>query len=302
MGERDEEDKRNKKKEKLREKVRMGVQNEAQIIKNIQDIQKSAMEAIRAIQQPLIDMQDVFLENMYVFSEINQHITGLMNSIDWEAISEKASERIKEIDSLLQEHEKNFWCLDFEILDAIEDSEMTQEIISEYIDENLDLYIEEIIKDPMYELHVTLIQETYEAYKRGFYKLCAMSLFAAFEHVIASWRAGNIKADVVSIRQKPNVRRLYYKIEPEVYSEIEQEQFTKVFAISVFRMFKKTFEKIPDEICQELNRNSIAHGFYDYDSLTKTDILRLFQLLKSTLVIRYFDMSLLENPKKVAES
>ncbi|QWH11940.1 hypothetical protein EXW38_11450 [Bacillus mycoides] len=305
MRERDEEYKRNKIRERLREEVRKEVRNGAQLTKSIQDIidiQQSTMDLIRAIHQPAIDIHDSFVENMSVFSEMNEHITGLLNSIDWESISEKASERIKEIDRLLQEHEKNFWCLDFEILDAIEDSEMTQEIISEYVSENLDLYVEEIIKDPMYELHVTLIKETYEAYKRGFYKLCAMSLFAAFEHVIASWRAGNIKSDMVSVRQKPNVRRLYYKIEPEVYSEIEQEQFTKVFAISVFRMFKKTFEKIPDEISQELNRNSIAHGFYDYDSLTKTDILKLFQLLKSTLVIRYFDMNSIENFKKVAES
>ncbi|PFV83989.1 hypothetical protein [Bacillus thuringiensis] len=295
MGERNKEDERNKIKERLREEVRKSAQNKTEIIKNIQDIQQSAMEVIRAVQQPIIDIQDSIVENMCVFSEINQHITGLMNIIDWESISDEAAERIKAIDSLLQEHEENFWCLDFEILDEIEENGMTQEHISEYVSENLDSYVEEIVKDPMYELHSTLIQETYEAFKRGYYKLCAMPLFAAFEHVLATWGDGNINVDMVSVRQKPIIFKVTKAINLEKYSEIEEEQFTKVFSLSVIRMLHKTFVAVPSVICQELNRNSIAHGFHDYDAITKTDILKLFQLLKSTLVIRYFDTSLVRN-------
>ena len=253
------------------------------------------MDLIRAIPQPVIDIHDSFIENMGVFPEMNEHITGLMNIIDWESISDAAAERIKEIDMLLKEHEENFWCLDFEILDAVEKEEMNQEHISEYVSKNLDLYVEEIVKDPMYELHATLIRETYEAFKGGYYKLCAMPLFAAFEHVLATWGDGNINADMVSVRQKPIIFRVTKAISPEKYSEIEEEQFTKVFSLSVIRMLHKTFVGVPKELCQELNRNSIAHGFHDYDAITKTDILKLFQLLKSTLVIKYFDTSLVRN-------
>ncbi|PEL80031.1 hypothetical protein [Bacillus wiedmannii] len=298
MRESDEEYKRNKIKERLREEVRKEVQKGTQLTKSIQaiiDIQQSTMDLIRAIHQPVIDIHDSFIENMSVFSEMNEHITGLMNIIDWESISDAAAERIKEIDMLLKEHEENFWCLDFEILDAVEEDEMTQEHISEYVSENLDSYIEEIVKDPMYELHATLIQETYEAFKGGYYKLCAMPLFAAFEHVLATWGDGNINADMVSVRQKPIIFKVTKAINTEKYSEIEEEQFTKVFSLSVIRMLHKTFVGVPNELCQELNRNSIAHGFHDYDAITKTDILKLFQLLKSTLVLRYFDTSLVRN-------
>ncbi|KAB2377114.1 MULTISPECIES: hypothetical protein [unclassified Bacillus (in: firmicutes)] len=295
MRERNKEDERNRIKERLQEEVRKGTQDKAQIIKSIQDIQQSAMEVIRAIQQPIIDIQDSFVENMYVFSEVNHHITSLMDIIDWDSISDAAAERIKEIDMLLKEHEKNFWCLDFEIFDAVEEGEMTQEHISEYVSKNLSSYIEEIVKDPMYELHVTLIQETYEAFKAGYYKLCAMPLFAAFEHVLATWGDGNINVDMVSVRQKPIIFRITKAINPEKYSEVEEEQFTKVFSLSVIRMLHKIFVGVPNELCQELNRNSIAHGFHDYDAITKTDILKLFQLLKSTLVIRYFDTRLVRN-------
>ena len=298
MRESDEEYKRNKIKERLREEVRKEVQKGTQLTKSIQaiiDIQQSTMDLIRAIHPTVIDIHDSFIENMSVFSEMNEHIAGLINIIDWESISDTAAERIKEIDMLLKEHEENFWCLDFEILNVVEEDEMNQEHISEYVSKNLDSYVEEIVKDPMYELHATLIQETYEAFKGGYYKLCAMPLFAAFEHVLATWGDGNINADMVSVRQKPIIFRVTKAISPEKYSEIEEEQFIKVFSLSVIRMLHKTFVGVPNELCQELNRNSIAHGFHDYDAITKTDILKLFQLLKSTLVIKYFDTSLVRN-------
>ncbi|TNB96926.1 hypothetical protein FHG65_18835 [Bacillus cereus] len=284
MDAKNEEFEHDKKDEQLREEIQKEMNGYTQ---SIRDVHKNYI-------QPMLDGFSIGVENMQPFFEMAEHITGLMNIINWESISDAAAERIKEIDRLLQEYEQDFWCLDYEILDDIEEG-ITLEIVSVYVDKNLESYVEAIIKEPMYELHVSLIKETYEAYKKGFYKLCAMSLFAAFEHVIASWRAGNIKAEMVSVKQNPKVFKLYNKIKPEVYSDIEQVQFSKVFALSVLRMFKRTFVKIPDELCQELNRNSIAHGFHNYDSLNKTDILKLFQLLKSTLVIKYLDINEIEN-------
>lgn len=223
-----------------------------------------------------------------------QSIIEMCDNIDWDLIGEETAERIKEIDGILKKHEENYWCLDFEILDAFEGSEITHELVSEYVSRNLDAYIEQIINAPMYELHATLIKETYEAFKGGYYKLCAMPLFAAFEHVLATWGDGNVNADLVSVRKKPKIYSVKAAIQPEQYSEIEEEQFTKVFVLSIIRMLQRTFVRVPVKLCQELNRNSIAHGFHDYDSITKIDILKLFQLLKSTLIIRHFDTGLVK--------
>ncbi|MCU4937216.1 hypothetical protein OB966_23765 [Bacillus cereus] len=245
--------------------------------------------------QPMQDLFKGAVDNMQIFSEMTAHIKGIMDIIDWESINDGIAERIKEIDELLQEQEKKFWCLDIEIIDAIEDAEITEEFILEYVSENLESYVAKIIQDPIYELHATLIKETYEAFKGGFYKVCVMPLFAAFEHVLATWGDGNINADEVLVRQKPEIYKVTRAIKPEKYMDIEQEQFTKVFSLSVIRMLQKTFVSVPKELCQELNRNSMAHGFHDYDSITKTDILKLFQLLKSTLVIRDFNVNDVRN-------
>lgn len=85
------------------------------------------------------------------------------------------------------------------------------------------------------------------------------------------------------------MRKRLEKIEPLTKNAKEQREFLKVFAQSVLRIHQSTFTNIPEELNKELNRNSIAHGFHDYDSIGQTDILKLFQLLKSSLVLRVVD-------------
>ncbi|MGG3727448.1 hypothetical protein ABET23_11130 [Bacillus wiedmannii] len=218
-----------------------------------------------------------------------QSAINKFNTIDWNSIRDLVADQIKETGELLLKQEADFWCLDIDILNDINDKDLTADTLSEYVEKNLEVYIEEIIRNPMYELHMTLIKETYEAYKGGFYKLCVMPLFAAFEHVLSSWYAGTIKKDMVSVKHKPKVYRLYNNIKPEEYTEIEQRHLINVFVLSILRTYKNTFVKIPDELCQELNRNSIAHGFHDYNSITKVDVLKLFQLLKSALILKSVD-------------
>ncbi|MFK4375254.1 hypothetical protein ABH948_000650 [Bacillus sp. RC218] len=247
----------------------------------IAESQKNAYEQIR----PVLEAQRKLAEQI-------QPIIEVYNNIDWDSIREAIAKQIKEIESILIEHEKNFWCLDIDIMSTILDGEITTEGLTEYIDANLESYIAEIVQDPIYELHATLIEETYEVYKGGFYKLCTMPLFAAFEHIFTLWYMGKIKKDEVSVNHKPNVKRLYHKIKPENYNDdndVEKEELNTIFALSVLRTYKNTFVRIPDDLCRNLNRNSIAHGYHDYDSITKTEVLKLFQLLKSALILKSFD-------------
>ncbi|KAA0766482.1 hypothetical protein DN410_02980 [Bacillus sp. SH5-2] len=241
--------------------------------------------------QPITNTYQIFWE------ETRKYIKGIMEAIDWGAISDAAAETLTELDTFLQKYEENYWCFDYEIMDLIGEDEINEESIIEYVESKLESYIAEITKDPLFELHVTLINETYEAYKLGLYKLCAMPLFAVFEHIIASWREGNIKEGVIEINKKPKLRRLFKIIDPDKFNEVEHEQFSKIFALSVLRMFKKTFVNVPENLCQNLNRNSLTHGFHDYNSITKVDILKLFQLLKASMVLKYYDINVNERYK-----
>ncbi|HDR8493548.1 hypothetical protein [Bacillus thuringiensis] len=299
MRRRNEEYERNKIKERLQEEVRKGAQNKAQIIKNIQDIQQSTMELISAIQQPVIDIHDSFVENMYVFSEMNQHIAGLMNSIDWETINQELEDDARNIEGILKEYEKDFWCVDMELFALIEDKELKFKEAPKYIEENLGKYISEINNESLYKFHTTLINEAYEAYKAGLYKLCTFPLFATFEYVMTSWYKGTINEDKKSIRQTKYVKGLRSNVHPRNYKNVEEDPMFKVFSLSVIRVYRKLFDTKYTN--SKLNRNTIAHGFHNYDSISKNDVLKLFQILKAAPVLKVFDKSKLPI-KKVAES
>ncbi|PDZ49172.1 hypothetical protein CON07_23355 [Bacillus sp. AFS094611] len=244
----------------------------------IVDMQKIAQEQI----SPIIEVQK------QIYNQIKS-VLDIYSNVDWDSMSRAAEEELREIDRKLIENEEEYWCLDIEVMTAMLNGEVTQDTLSEYIENNLEEYIEKITINPIYEIHSSLIQEAYEAFKVGLYKVCIMPLFAAFEHVIAFWFKGHITKEKVSVKSNPDVRRLYNKIDPDKYYAIDVEQYKKIFASSVLRTYRNTFVTGPKELGKTLNRNSIAHGFHDYNSLSKLDALKLFQLLKSTLVLRFVD-------------
>ncbi|WP_255293665.1 hypothetical protein [Bacillus wiedmannii] len=260
-------------------------------------------DALHEKMNPMLEMQQIWHEKMSPMLEIQDAlyekmspIIEMYNKIDWDLLRETVAEEIKELEAILVEQEESYWCLDIGTATAIVNGEITKDDLSEYMDENLEPNITKIVQDPIYELHATLIQETYEAYKAGFYKLCAMPLFAAFEHVVKLWCFGYIKKDNIVVNHKPDRYGIKKQMDPENYNHVEKENLNKIFALSVFRMYEKIFAKIPEQLGQELNRNAIAHGFHDYNSLSKVDIQKLFQLLKATLILKSFE------PNKVAES
>ncbi|MFN6591864.1 hypothetical protein ACK3XG_22450 [Bacillus sp. TD10] len=264
--------------------------------KKIQD-QWKPMQGLskRIIQEHLKPMQELSkrIEEQYLplFEQIN-----IYKNINWEVWNQAAAEELKQIDRVLSEHEKEYWCLDMNIATSLVNGNIKEENLSKCVEENLESYVAEIIRNPMYEIHVTLIEEAYEAYKLGLY-ICIMPLFAAFEHVITFWFKGNITKEMISIKSNPNLRRIYKKIKPEEYRELEIEKIKHVFASSVLTTFHNMFLTPEGELLgTNLNRNSIAHGFHDYNTLSKIDALKLFQLLKSSLILQFV------TPKKVAES
>lgn len=198
-------------------------------------------------------------------------------------------EDLQKIESIILNQESEMWCLDFPIVANIMDECISIEMVPEYIENNLENYIEELVSDPMFKIHTPLIKEAYKAYNLGLYKLCVFPLFSTFEHVFSLWCEGKIKIEKIAIDDKPNSRGLYYKVKPEEYKKAPEEYFTQLFTNSILRMYKKLFLSIPNELGKELNRNSIMHGFYDYDSITKKDVLKLFQLLKSTMILKKAD-------------
>ncbi|KAA0742030.1 hypothetical protein DN389_27640 [Bacillus sp. AY3-1] len=230
---------------------------------------------------------------------MSEAINNVLSDIDWEAINQDLEEDARNVEKFLKKYERNFWCLDMELFALIEDRELKFEKVPKYIEEKLEVYISEINKDPMYKFHTTLINEAYEAYKAGLYKLCTFPLFATLEYVMTSWYRGTINEDKQRIDQTKYVKGLRSNVHPERYKNVEEDPMFKVFSLSVIRVFRKMFDTQYTSF--KLNRNTIAHGLHDYDSISKSDVLKLFQILKAATVLKVFDKNKLPI-KKVAES
>lgn len=205
-----------------------------------------------------------------------------------QGLSNTVVKQLQEADSFLRKQEETYWCIDVDLYDAIQEGRVDD--YAEYVDSKLDQYIQEITSDPIYALHASLIRETYQAYQTGYYKLCTFPLFSSFEHVIALWSEGKISKERIKVVEKPQKRRLYKRIQELIHENNVQEEVIKVFVLSVLRTYLKMFVPIPDQLNQELNRNSIVHGYHDYDSITQKDVLKLFQLIRSTQMIKYISL------------
>ncbi|PFK47607.1 hypothetical protein [Bacillus cereus] len=229
---------------------------------------------------------------------MSEAISNMLSDIDWEAINQGLEEDARNVEKFLKKYEQNFWCLDMELFALIEDRELKFEKVPKYIEENLEVYMSEINKEPMYKFHTSLINEAYEAYNAGLYKLCTFPLFATLEYVMTSWYRGTINEDKQTINQTKYVKGLRSNIHPKKYENVEEDPMFKVFSLSVIRVFRKMFDT--QYTTFKLNRNTIAHGLHDYDSISKSDVLKLFQILKAATVLKDFDKNKLPI-KKVAE-
>lgn len=215
--------------------------------------------------------------------------------IDWKAIKEHHEQFTNNIFQLLQETQKELWCLDIDLASQIVENEVKRSEIENHIRDNLDLYIKDLKDEPLFALHSSLIQEAYEAYQLGHYKLCTISLFAPFEHIFVCWFEGYIDGEDVNVRQRPkrpergnSIIGRSRKLMNTEYNETERKQLMIILTMPIVHFYSKTFGKFSEHTPdRKLNRNALMHGFYNYDSITEVDVLKLFQLLKSLTVLEY---------------
>ena len=239
--------------------------------------------------QPVIEKMSEVKQITKPFQEMVEKLSKLiepLKNIDWEKLADYASEKLEETNDLILRFEKDLWCIDIDLLDYFSDKDITAEKIETYVENNLDDYVETMIEEPMFSLHTTLLTETLEAYKNGHYRLCSFSLLSIFEYIISSWFKGNIKVGEVLLHENPHVYRLYNRIEKISKKDEEQKEFFRLFVQTIIRIYLNIFEKEHEVGSKKLNRHSIVHGIHDYNTIDKTDILKLFQLLKSCFILR----------------
>ncbi|MGO5128628.1 MULTISPECIES: hypothetical protein [Bacillus cereus group] len=261
------------------------IQSMTQLAKTNQEI----AESVRISAQLNFNFTSPITE---IFKELHQNITAMTQNMfknfDWSAVRESLRRQLEYYDSQLEQFDKELWAIDADILDAFEEAEieLSSAIIEKHVEDSLESYIELFVTDELYSDHKLIIEQAYSAYKNADYALTAFPLFAVIDRLISNTFA----AYEIDTKLKPSLKshknKTYHKVKDYVETTEDEIAFYLMFFRRVFNVYKKMFEPSWKNHPKQINRNWIMHGSFTYDSITKVDALKLFQLIKAIEVVK----------------
>lgn len=231
---------------------------------------------------PILKIADEMSEQQKLIVETLQSLVIPNLNIDFGMMNDIAMEMLQETKEVLSQFEEELWCIDMDILDYFSTEEITEERLVVYLQQNLEGYVDEMITSPIFKRHKSLLIETLAAYKSGYYKLCTYSLLSIIENRISSWYLGEDK------KSNSYVPRLHCKIKKMPVVWEEKVELIKLFIQTIFKIYVELFKSNKEYLNGEINRHTIAHGTHDYDSIGQIDVLKLFQFLKASFILKDF--------------
>ena len=128
-----------------------------------------------------------------------------------------------------------------------------------------------------------LLEQSYSAFKSG--QIHVVPLFAVIEGIVSS----AFKVYEVDVNVKPMLKnkkdKLYFKLSDYVESKEDELAVNMIFFRRVFNVYSELFQPSWDRHPNQINRNWMMHGSYEYARVTKTDVIKLFQLIKALEVV-----------------
>lgn len=268
--------------------------NHDDVIKNYKNLNIPDLSNMMLPFQTIVKMQQTIAESVAPMlksvMEIQQSVQPIIeqigkfvSSINWSKLQDAIKQRLQHYEEFMSIYDKECWAMTPEMLDAFEDEEYSVTEIEKYVEDHLNEYIMFFQEDPLYNKNKLLIQEAYELFKREFYMHCAFSLLAIFEEILnTAFSIYELGKDVKINNRRPD---LFIKTQDYIKSNEERLAFNILFFRRVYNVYNIIFKPHWEDHPDQINRNWIAHGKYNYESITKTDILKLFQLLKASSIL-----------------
>lgn len=124
-------------------------------------------------------------------------------------------------------------------------------------------------KEEMYTNYVTILEQSYEAYQLKQYALASFPLFAVIEGIMSTTFHGY----EIDVEIKPKLRnkknQLYVKLSDYVESTEDELAINLLFFRRVFYVYEELFKPSWDKHPEQINRNWMMHGSYNYDRISK---------------------------------
>jgi len=251
---------------------------------------------------PQIEIPQMYLTGMKAFEmklpkielpKFYLNIAPLMNSINWKQLSESLKRKLEKCESLMISLEQEGWAVDVDLLDDLIDGNCIFNEIEDYLRRNLSDYIEFFEQNEIYSKHLKLILRTKELYDLQFYEHCTFALFAIFEEIL------NVSFSEYKLNNHDNKKRksrdpnIYQKAKDYIETKEDETALCQIFFRRVYGIYQVFFKPSWKEHPDQLNRNWIMHGSYDYERINEVDVLKLFQLLKAVNVVSDIDLGVI---------
>jgi hypothetical protein len=155
--------------------------------------------------------------------------------------------------------------------------------VSEYIESHLTDYLELFDREPLFERHRLILHDAYAAFSQGNYRLSIFPLMATADSIVESTFQRYKIPDLPKHVQRKK-HPTYYKVIKYAKNQEDELALWSLFAWRVFNVYAILFEKF-DPTSAHINRHGVMHGLCDYNNVTKTDVLRMFQFLKASILM-----------------
>lgn len=260
-------------------------QIDPEIIQSIKNLSKVAQNST----QPLVSAISSF-SHAFSLSLPQINLINTLKSIDWSGLTTGLKASIEKYEHLMQKYDMELWAIDgslFEILELDEVEPPSYEMVERNVENLLDSYMEDFKKDQMYNKYISIIEQSYTAFKSKQYAIATFPLLAVVDGIMAS----TFSEYEIDVQLKPKLRKqknkLFVKVKDYVESKEDELAVILLFFRRVYYAYQEIFKPSWDNHPEQINRNWLMHGSYDYDKITKTDVLRLFQLVKALEIVKY---------------
>lgn len=172
---------------------------------------------------------------------VTAQLQHAMRSIDWSRIREGLKARLETFENLTKKFDQDLWAIDSDIFDLFEldeDIELPSCMeIERHVEGMLETYMVNFRKDPMYINYVTILEQSYNAYKSKQYALASFPLLAVIEGIMAT-TFHEYEIDVeIKRKLKTKKNQLYVKLSDYVESTEDE------LAIDLL-LFRRVFSRV----------------------------------------------------------
>ncbi|WP_247747501.1 hypothetical protein [Alkalihalobacillus sp. BA299] len=249
---------------------------------------KKSTESIATALKKAVSMNSIFLSNSSLHLPLAVNKT--LKNIDFNRIREGLRIRLEAYENSMGKFDKDLWAIDrdmFDLLDEFESEDTpSDETIEQYVEERIDSYMDYFKTDEIYNKYALILEQSYSAFKTKQYALATFPLFSVIEGLIGT----TFEEYEIDITLKPKLKhhknKLYFKLVDYVENTEDELAINLLFFRRVFKVFEEIFKPSWEEHPENINRNWIMHGAFNYESITRKDVLKLYQLIKAAEVVR----------------